>query len=240
MKKILIFLMLLHVISSAIFADTRTATIELQGAYGTALNMTITPIAAQTESYLAGMPFNIEEDYVQYMANSDGRVIANWNVLSNDIFKIYIKADNMVYADETPNTPYNPKTPLSYYLTFTYNLAYPTAEAFDGNGSFYLTSGEIMQYGASDNNTIISITDKEYVTSIGNQTASFYEIDLFGDAFGHVQEGAGFTGSVEGRISFKFTNSASKALLGIDTIDTRDQYPAGNYTANVTFFVEAE
>lgn len=213
--------------------ETKTASIQLQGAYDVALNMGITPIAAQTESYLAGMPFNIEEDFVQYQENSDGRAIATWNVLSNTKFNIYIKADNLVHATRND---YAPKIPLSYILTFSYNLAYPGLEGFDGSGSFWIRSGSTMGYGTDSATTDISISNpyEGYASVPAGITDedSFYKVNLF-DSTSFETFTGGFTGSVDGRVFFKFTESATNALD-----NSASDYFAGNYKAIVTFFIE--
>ena len=213
--------------------ETKTSSIQLQGAYNSALNMNITPIAAQTESYLAGMPFNIEEEFVQYQENSDGRAIANWNVLSNTRFNIYIKVENMVHADAAN---YAPSIPLSYILTFSYNLAFPNLTDLNGSGSFWVRSGSTMGYGTNSTTTEISIAqpyenDTSLPAGIMDED-SFYKINLFNSNIfdsGFV----GFTGSVDGRVFFKFTQEATEALQ-----TNADEYPAGNYKAMVTFFIE--
>ena len=229
-------ILILFLLSVTLYAETKTSVIELQGAYGVALNMNITPIAAQTESFISGMPFNIEEEFVKYQPNSDGRAIATWNVLSNTKFDIYIKADNMVPVLE-PDSTYTPEVPLSYILTFSYNLSYPDLTGFDGAGSFWLTSGVNNSFGSTAASTteITVVEDIEYGESL---SGTFYKINLFNsDSFN--DEFEGFTGSVDGRIFFKFTEDATKAIEG-DNDPSNYVYPVGDYTASVTFFVEAK
>lgn len=229
-------ILILFLLSVTLYAETKTSVIELQGAYGVALNMNITPIAAQTESFISGMPFNIEEEFVKYQPNSDGRAIATWNVLSNTKFDIYIKADNMVPVLE-PGSTYTPEVPLSYILTFSYNLSYPDLTGFDGAGSFWLTSGVNNSFGSTAASTteITVVEDIEYSESL---SGTFYKINLFNsDSFN--DEFEGFTGSVDGRIFFKFTELASNAIEG-DNDPSNYDYPVGDYTASVTFFVEAK
>ena len=233
MNKNLILCVMITLFPLSIFAQTKTSGLVLQGAYDVALNMNITPIAAQTESYLAGMPFNIEEAFVAYQENSDGRAIATWNVLSNTKFNIYIKAENMVHSTEED---YAPAVPLSYILTFSYNLAYPGLEGFDGSGSFWLRSGSNMGFGTDSTTTDISAerpyeNDTSLPTGITSED-SFYKVNLF-DSQSFDENFTGFTGSVDGRVFFKFTEEASNALN-----NAAYDYPAGNYTAIVTFFVE--
>lgn len=239
MKRMFCLVLLLVLLTLNLFAakQTKTAVIELQGAYDSALNMSIEPIAAQSESYLAGMPFNIEEEFVQYRANSDGRIVARWNVLSNTKFNIYMKLDNMVHATLTGDN-YAPDTPLSYILTFSYTLAYPNLSEDDyaSSGSFYMTSGNdvnVISYGSSSATTDVQRVNISYA---GNQSGTFYRVNLFdGDQFTDISQGSGFAGSVDGYVSFKFTSAATEALS-----QKASQYKVGNYTALVTFFVEAQ
>ena len=66
MKKIFLVLAAALLLPSLISArETKTSFIELQGAYANALNMNINAIAAQTEGFISGMPFNIEEEFVK-------------------------------------------------------------------------------------------------------------------------------------------------------------------------------
>lgn len=229
MKRIMISVLIL-LIATSLFAETKTSMLQLQGAYGEAMNMSINPIAAQTESFLSGMPFNIEEKFVQYNANSDGRAIATWNVLSNTKFNIYVKADDMAPVDQKN---YNPSVSLSYILTFSYDLSYPGA-VFDGEGSFSITSGpNDHSWEKTSPTTEISVVDETYGNN-GNGT--FYKINLFGDTtlFGSkLGAGEGYTGSIDGRVFFKFTQASSTALS-----DNAGDYPAGDYKATVVFFIE--
>ena len=64
--------------------------LELQAAYGEVTALSITRIAAQSEMYMIGMPFDIEDNFVQYGATEQGREIAKWSILSNTKFKIQI------------------------------------------------------------------------------------------------------------------------------------------------------
>ena len=234
MKKIVTILLMLF-ISLMLFAETRTASIQLQGAYQSALNMSIDPIAAQTESYLAGMPFNIEEEFVKYSLNSDGRAIANWNVLSNTKYKIYIKVEDMFHVDDQ-----NHANPLSYHLTFTYNLSYPEhLSQYDNAGSFLITSGKSTTHNATSP-TKISIVNKSQNPQL---TDNYYEVDFF-DGMGDVK--GGLTGTVDGRVFFKFTQDSTKAIeddkgkpdTAVDENEVAATYKSGNYTATVTFYLE--
>ena len=95
-----------------------------------------------------------------------------------------------------------------------------------------------MDYGADSATTLISYSTP-YLDGAAPPEGiavndTFYKIDLYNSPL--FESGfTGFTGSVDGRVFFKFTDDASTALLGENT---RDRYPRGNYTATVIFFVE--
>ena len=230
---IIIFLTVLSLYSEKITVNEKTiefktSSVELQGAYEEALNMNINPIAAQTESFLSGMPFNIEEEFVKYNRLSDGRAIATWNVLSNTRFNIYIRAERMYHVNDT-----NYNYPLDYILTFSYNLAYPNLNNFNGAGSFYVTSNEPVVTGAGT----IEDPESALIPLISIETPqgleeNFYKINLFDDFTDAIT--SGFTGSVDGSVYFKFTSDSTDALHGTN----KDNYKSGDYTAIVKFFVE--
>ena len=118
---------------------------------------------------------------------------------------------------------------LDYILTFSYNLSYPDLDDFNGDGSFYITSGNPDQSlcGKSAETTEITVETPQTLTE------DYYKINLFNDP-GFVDGFSGFTGSVDGRMYFKFTESSTSDLHGAD----KDNYEHGNYTAVVKFFVE--
>lgn len=123
MKRIITVLLISLAILSSGFAEYRpemSKPILIQGGYGSVLSLVIEPIAAQSQAYLVGMPFNIEEIFVQYDKTEYGRLIAYWNVVANDQFDLEICASNLHHIKDTVIEPYN----LPYNLTFEYDLSY--------------------------------------------------------------------------------------------------------------------
>ena len=85
---LVIFLLLLSFSSfGKEYSLEMTRRFSLQAGFDSAMDISITPIAAQSQSYIAGMPFSIEDGQVQYQNTSQGREIARWNVLSNTDFR---------------------------------------------------------------------------------------------------------------------------------------------------------
>ena len=71
MKKIACFSLLFLFISSLVFAatvqDTNTSKyFKIQGASGKVIRATVSPIATQSTAFILGMPFDIEDDLVQF------------------------------------------------------------------------------------------------------------------------------------------------------------------------------
>ena len=147
MKKIVSILVFASIIISGLFSavykdgkyTVNSEGLEIQAGYGEFAEISITPIAAQSEAYLAGMPFNIMEPYVQYQAENDGRLIAKWDVLANTPFSITIT--------ECPHLKHETSdTALPYHLTFEYDVSY-----YDGtenksvSGEWVFTSGQNNQ-----------------------------------------------------------------------------------------------
>ena len=110
---ILIFFLLF---GSSLVAGTTTKDFSIQGGYDNTISLVIEPIAAQTVSYIAGMPFNIQDNQVKYDQISGGRQIARWSVVSNTLFTITVKANPLHPVDDTSIN-------LDYILTFKYDLS---------------------------------------------------------------------------------------------------------------------
>ena len=108
--------------------------LEIQAGYGTFADITITPIAAQSEAYLSGMPFNITEPFVQYNTVDAGRLIARWDVMANTPFELEV----ITCPHLTPVGQNSPELP--FILTFEYNMSYSpdgvTTKAVAGQWEF--------------------------------------------------------------------------------------------------------
>ena len=221
----IVFLLVSTLLFSATIHDTETSKyFKIQGASGAVIKATVSPISTQATSFIMGMPFDIEDDLVQYGVMQHGRAIANWSLVTNTSFLIKIKADhlasNNTYFDGTNNV----KCYLPYYLNFSYNFGY-----FDSNGSSLSESGEfeidnergIVKY--TDPNTGLS-TEKG-VSADGYISFQFLSTDITSH---------GISGSVDGEIYFMFTESASDRIL-----NSGSTVPVGEYTAEVTIVLES-
>ena len=122
MKKTILFTLMIFLLVSlqlsAAYTSDLTRGIALQGAYEDVLDINFEEIAAQTQAYIIGMPFNIMDSSVYPTNNGRGRVIANWSVLTNTDFSIKLTCNDKLHHMEKESTP------LDFTLTFTYKLSY--------------------------------------------------------------------------------------------------------------------
>ena len=178
--------------------------------YAEVLYLEIDEIPAQSNQYIAGMPFNIEDYQVQANETEHGREIATWNLLTNTSeFDLKIWGTPMTYVGEQEN-----KTDLHYYLNIQYVLGY------------YLPGG--------------SISSSESTWHEGIDPAAFTEanpkvIDMLKGIDG-IEENS-FVGNLGGSIFFEFTPASSEAIA--DDMDVDEVFPEGEYSASVTFMLEA-
>ena len=97
MKKLLLSIIFSISIVAALSAISNPVTkpFKIQGGSGTVLHISITPTSTQATSFLMGMPFDIEEDLVQYGKMKDGRSIAKWSMVANSDFKIKVSEETI-------------------------------------------------------------------------------------------------------------------------------------------------
>ena len=236
MKKILLTIVIVLLIVSPLSARIRTRSFDLQGAYGEVAEIAIEPVPAQSQAYIQGMPFNIEDSLVQYVAPSDGgadnpsegeanqdqnqqngRYIADFSLISNTDFNVYIRADRLKSVE--PKSDGNPAE-LDYVLTFDYRLAYYTSEASGTEPSEI--SGR-FKYETSAN-----------TANGANCYWRMYDIFTANSFYGLV-------GALNGPVYFQFTQAATNTInnakaLGIDGYKV---LPSGDYTADVYVVLEA-
>ena len=123
MKKLFLIIIISSFPMLSIFSkvDPISKSVVIQAGYGEVVSMEIDRIPAQSTGYIAGMPFNIEESFVQ--SNQDpGRLIAHFSVLSNTRYVMAITSTPMKHmtgADFDENAYL-----LHYELTFEYILGY--------------------------------------------------------------------------------------------------------------------
>lgn len=226
MKKLALLLILASLALSLVASTTHKdinvyKPIQLQAAYGKVSNISVTRIPAQSTEYMTGMPFNIEDKFVQYRETENGREIAKWSILSNTNYKLRIDAEELHHI-----TDVNPEM-LSYILVFTYQMGYVDAggnRVEFGNNQFALRNGDNP---TTQNGTIVN-------DGTGNKF-EFYIVptDLAGNDY---------SGSVEGSIFFMFTEESTNTIEADKNVTdpSLQILPAGNYTAHVKIEMIAE
>ena len=218
MKKALIVL-LIAMSAVSLNARSRTKSFNIQGGYGDILEILVEPIASQTQAYLIGMPFNIEDNQVQYGKTESGRMIATWNILTNRMdgdIRLKVSGAKLKHSNQ-------PSSELDYELRFFYRLGY------------YNTDGDLVDTGA--NEALMYSTDpdgsaqpKEGFTLFSSSTA--------------VELGS-YIGSIDGSIYFMFTEDSSAVIRPTDgskanytPSGSQPYFPGGEYSAEVTLTLE--
>lgn len=201
---------------------SRTKSFDIQGAFGDVVEIIVDPIPSQTQAYLMGMPFNIEDNQVQYGATESGRLIANWSFISN-LPNVSLRIDGEPLAYK--NNP-SLSTPLDYELRLFYRIG------------FYNENGDLVDIG---NGTPIVYSTNDEVD--GNYEGIEETYELFAR---NIQDGT-YIGSLNGTIYFMFTEESSEMLKPADGSrppyenlgDGRAFFPGGEYVATVTLTLEA-
>ena len=216
-KRVFVLILLLFVtfFITAGYKSEMTRHFDLQAGYESAWSLNVEPIPAQSLSYVAGMPFSIEDPMV-LGASSQGREIAKWSVLSNQDFRIHIygskwkgKMYPVITGEEggvIQNPDYNGDG-LDYILTFTYRLGY-VADGVEqtADGDFQYKTSE----GGGEN----------YFSIVSKHTTG---------------EGANaFIGSVDGSIFFCFDEASANQIK-----NNGDALPSGDYMAYLTIELES-
>lgn len=123
MKRFLLVCSILIAAVLSVFAATYSSdlsrAIQLQGAYREVVSLDFEEIAAQTQAYLIGMPFNIQDQTVQSSAG-EGRVISRWNIITNTPFTLRLSSEGMFHEDDLVVK----QNELLFNLKFSYNLSY--------------------------------------------------------------------------------------------------------------------
>ena len=233
MKK---FCLTLMILLSGIFmlhseyAHQMSKPLELQAAYGQVAYVSVTPLPSQGQAYIQGMPFNIEESYVLstvydsnkkpiILGSENGRLIANWSMISNSKVKLRITTTPMTHVSKESDK-------LNYYLHFTYLMGYS-----DGNNNVELDTQYFnIPMKENDPVSIMKTSDSQ----------SVYEVDPFEVIADFTGGGSSYIGSLDGGIYFQFDENSSQAIYNQRGIADSSNIPAGNYTANVTIELISE
>lgn len=149
MKRFLLVCSILIAAVISVFAATYSSdlsrAIQLQGAYREVVSLDFEEIAAQTQAYLIGMPFNIQDQTVQSSAG-EGRVISRWNIITNTPFTLRLSSEGMFHEDDLVAK----QNPLYFNLKFSYNLSYYiNGVAQSSEASFTYDSTNVTMDGIS-------------------------------------------------------------------------------------------
>ena len=225
MRKFIICFASIIIISSFVVGAVTPATskaVKIQGASGSVLHVSVTPLSTQSTSFLLGMPFDIEEDLVQYGVMKEGRIIAKWSMVANTRFNLSVKAD-LLTSENTYGNKIHAELPyiMRVYYSFGY---YVSANEISSHTGYLLLNnetglGSIVDESGSVENTVTWTTDKWF-------KYDFMPDDIYKK---------GLSGSVDGNITFMFTEQSTKRIS-----DYPDTVPAGNYSATVTIKLEAK
>lgn len=232
MKKLCLILMILI---SGIFmlhsdyAHQMSKPLELQAAYGQVAYVSVTPLPAQGQAYIQGMPFNIEESYVLstvynendepiILGSENGRLIANWSMITNTKVKLRISTTPMKHVSNTSATA------LSYYLHFTYLAGYT-----DASGDEISLNTEYFNIPMKNNDPVSVIKSDVPVSGYTNT----YEVDPFAEITNFANDETSYIGSLDGGIYFQFDGNSTQMIDSQRANPDSTSVPAGNYTAQV-------
>ena len=228
MKKLLLSIIFSISIVAALSAISNPVTkpFKIQGGSGTVLHISIIPTSTQATSFLMGMPFDIEEDLVQYGKMKDGRSIAKWSMVANTDFKIKVSA-GLLTSEETYQLSKDSETlyaELPYIMKFEYSFGYydQSGNISDLSGSFSLNNetgnGSYVNPETGTSTDVTWAPDKSFVYDILPSNI----------------DSSGLSGSVDGQIYFMFTENSTYRIK-----NEGDTVPVGDYYAYVTVTLEA-
>ena len=167
-------------------------------------------MAAQSEGYLSGMPFPLDDSSVRFTSSERGRPIAKWNVLANKRFLIDVKAEILHPAsedDEANKDKAAYDNGLGYILKFVYNLSFYADKKVNT-----IENGELeLKVPESNAVKVHTFSDKDILTDVAIDVDSL-------------------VGSAEGTVYFKFDESTTAV---IENEALYAALPDGNYTAKV-------
>lgn len=219
MRRIVSILSILILISASLAAEYKIQSskpLELQAGYDSVAYIGVEPIAAQSQAYLQGMPFNIEESYVAYGATENGRQIATWSMLSNTNVKLRITAELMHHVSEA-------SLYLPYKLLFTYEIGYIDENGkpqTSGEQEFSITTSGLPSSDEKPDSNTFEVFPLENIGSFVNQTSSENEKYYY-------------VGNLNGSVYFQFTSWSTEIINANKGINNQN-LPSGNYQAMVT------
>ena len=158
--------------------EVRSDSFTLQAGYDDVAAIYIEPIAAQSATYIAGMPFNIEDQIVQFSNGGRGRTIAYFSVLSNTNCKISVYANNLKWQEGTGGVSAASSEDLSYILNFDYKVAYTSSDGsveYSPNDTGFQIRSGVANEGASLFTGIIP--ENSYLSILDGQVSFMFDSD---------------------------------------------------------------
>lgn len=171
-RLMIMLLILLISVASVNAEDTVTVTLvrsdsfTIQAGYDEVCEIDIEAIPAQSMAYIAGMPFDIEDDIVAYSAPDAGRRIATFSILANTPFEISFSGEPMRYMPENSAETYSDE-----YRALDYILYFDCELGLYQNGVLSPVSNETFSYRSSSTeeqgwSPEISMDDNSYVGNV--------------------------------------------------------------------------
>ena len=222
----LLFILVVSALNATV-SNPASRPFKIQGGVGSELRIKITALSTQSTSFAMGMPFDIEEDLVQYGKMKDGRSIAKWSMVANSDFKIKVSA-GLLISEETYQLSKDSETlyaELPYIMKFEYSFGYydQSGNISDLSGSFSLNNetgnGSYVNPETGTSTDVTWAPDKSFVYDILPSNI----------------DSAGLSGSVDGQIYFMFTENSTYRIK-----NEGDTVPVGDYYAYVTVTLEAK
>lgn len=230
MKRIayqLLFLFFIICTAGAAITNPVSKPFKIQGGSGSVLHINITPISTQATSFLMGMPFDIEEDLVQYGKMKSGRSIANWSMIANTDFVLKVKAG--LLTSEGEYTPVGSSdavhAEIPYILEFDYSFGF-----YDKNGSIDNLTGYFSLNNETGSGSYIN-PETGATTNVTWTTDKAFVFDILPSDI----DSTGLSGSVDGQIYFMFTQNGTYRIK-----NQGGTVPVGDYYAYVTVTLEAK
>ncbi len=245
MKRFILLFLIIALITTSLFAvaikNELTKPLTLQAGYGDVCELYVTPIAAQSQGFMIGMPFNIEDPNVQYSESSlgtdaaeifgsgSGRIIADWHMLLNKAVQIQVSATPLkpsVDPQDDETTPF-----LTYSLAFDFTISYTD----DNDGVLKSATGYIVYDGNNEATYIWDYDNRTVFPEFGTPPKNNYA--PFDDYLaGLGVKDSSFVGNVDGHVIFGFTKDSTDKIQDEDTFAN---FPVGEYIADVTINIKA-
>lgn len=213
-------------ISSSLFAvrsnaqSVQTKRLGVQAGVDETLYVSMVPIAAQSQAFIMGMPFSVDDSLVSYDYTRNGRQIATWSLLTNTEFEISVDADVLEHVD-SDKAGENETVKLPYFLCFEYALSYfpvNSTEPISHQDAFVIRSE-----GSSSTSTPVAYINYHVYESYNGTDSDSNTFSILPNA-----DYTSFIGTLEGSVYFKFTKDADP-----------ENAKGGDYTANVTLTVRS-